>query len=642
MREASAAAGGRRYALLRYILLSIVFSAVVTVCAEIIVRGTPYGVYLFLLHDPRALATTIGCVTLFLWILDGIIGRSFAGAGILASIYLVAAVTCRLKMNFLEAPLYPTDFVFVRQIADLFPLLAANKLVLVAAIIGIPVALFCTVGVAVIRYLRGMKLPIALRAGMVIVPVAALAVLGANLNYRSQSQLRMTLGLNPMVWDQNANYKSNGLLAAFAMNVPMAIVTKPTHYAKADVLKVSSPQMITAPQEKPDIVMVMVESLWDVTRLPKVEIEPDPIPTLRKLSSGYSFSPEFGGLTANVEFEALTGFSNAFLPDGSIPYQQFVRHGLPSLASYFNNLGYETRALHPYKAWFWNRGEVYKDFGFQEFRSQETLPPLKKKGREASDESFTTEIIKEANKEEKPFFYFAVTIQNHGPYKADRYKKYTVEVSSPLGADVEGSVQTYAEGALDADKMLVRLIDWAENRSRPTIIVMFGDHLPPLAKIYDATGFLHDPSATGRELAEALKRERETPLVIWSNRDGAVRDLGPISPAFIPLHLLRTAGMTHPYYTGFLGQLFEKYPVIERRVLFASDDSSSVDWLRKKPLPPLLQQFWLVEYDQIFGKGYSTEHLFPEDMPEHNLAASAGSVTSGAPPILPAKATMPN
>ena len=46
------------------------------------------------------------------------------------------------------------------------------------------------------------------------------------------------------------------------------------------------------------------------------------------------FSPEFGGMTANVEFEALTGFSNAFLPYGSIPYQQYVR-GAGALAGEF-------------------------------------------------------------------------------------------------------------------------------------------------------------------------------------------------------------------------------------------------------------------------------------------------------------------
>ena len=102
------------------------------------------------------------------------------------------------------------------------------------------------------------------------------------------------------------------------------------------------------PDEKPDIIIVMSESFWDPTRLPGVKITPDPIANVRKLRSGSMFSPEFGGMTANVEFEALTGFSNAFLPYGSIPYQQYVRGTMPSLATFLKSEGYRTRAIHPF------------------------------------------------------------------------------------------------------------------------------------------------------------------------------------------------------------------------------------------------------------------------------------------------------
>ena len=61
------------------------------------------------------------------------------------------------------------------------------------------------------------------------------------------------------------------------------------------------------------------------------------MPNVRAVRSGSMFSPEFGGMTANVEFEALTGFSNAFLPYGSIPYQQYVRGPVPSLANFFRS-----------------------------------------------------------------------------------------------------------------------------------------------------------------------------------------------------------------------------------------------------------------------------------------------------------------
>ena len=42
-----------------------------------------------------------------------------------------------------------------------------------------------------------------------------------------------------------------------------------------------------------------------------------------------------GGNTANTEFEYLTGASMAFLPYGSIPYQQYVKKETPSMAPIF-------------------------------------------------------------------------------------------------------------------------------------------------------------------------------------------------------------------------------------------------------------------------------------------------------------------
>ena len=67
-----------------------------------------------------------------------------------------------------------------------------------------------------------------------------------------------------------------------------------------------------------------------------------------------------------------------------------------------------------------------------------------------------------------------------------------------------------------------------------------------------------------------MSREHETPLVIWSNRGGAVKDIGAVSPAFVPLHVLRSAGIKHPYYTGFLGRMLNQFRVIDRNMLIGT------------------------------------------------------------------------
>ncbi len=130
---------------------------------------------------------------------------------------------------------------------------------------------------------------------------------------------------------------------------------------------------LTGPEDKPDIIVLMSESFWDPTRSEKpLASAPIRCRTIRAAQSGYVFSPEFGGMTANVEFEALTGFSNAFLPYGSIPYQQYVRSD-DALACHLlpRRRLYRPRPAPLPAAGSGTATPVYKDFGFEEFQTEE-------------------------------------------------------------------------------------------------------------------------------------------------------------------------------------------------------------------------------------------------------------------------------
>ena len=60
-----------------------------------------------------------------------------------------------------------------------------------------------------------------------------------------------------------------------------------------------------------------------------------------------------------------------------------------------------------------------------------------------------------------PFFFFAVTLQGHGPYEPNRYPDASHKVDARTSGWAKGSILTYAEGIADADAGLKRLIDWA-------------------------------------------------------------------------------------------------------------------------------------------------------------------------------------
>lgn len=603
----------RFFPCLRYLAITLVAAAALVFSIEWIVRGSFSQTLDFFEQPFRPSWTTVVLFMLLLIGFDALFGRRYNGALVVAPIALLLAGIGHQKSLYLGDPLYPADFLYSRQIFELLPLLLRER-PMTAVIMAVGGVAAISLLVALWRFWRRRFPPMRMRmrVARLAVVVPAMAFFVSMMDFATFSWTRDRLQIVPIMWDQKENYASNGFAIAFALNVPMATVKAPPSYEDKvlDAITASGVSRITMPEDKPDIIVVMSESFWDPTLLPQTTITPDPLLNIRGVRSGSILSPEFGGMTANVEFEALTGFSNAFLPYGSIPYQQYVRGPVPSLANFFRSQGYETTAIHPFEGWFWNRETVYREFGFDRFLSVETLPPMKARGPLVADASLTDEIIKRSDETDRPFFTFAVSLQNHGPYEPNRYYDAETQVESAASYLTSQSIRSYAEGISDADRSLKKLMDWAAKRKRHTVIVFFGDHLPPLNKGYTETGFLKEPVPERREPPEAMALHRETPLVIWSNRNGPTKDVGSISPSLIPLKLFQTAGIEHPYYTGFLGRVEARYNVIERHLLI-SKAGPKPDWSQEKLIDPLINDFRLLQYDAMFGRQRTMKRFFP-------------------------------
>lgn len=615
---------------------TFILALIVLMLTEWLMRDTGASWLNYFSPAHRPLWTTLTLICLVCMLLDGILGRLWQGMVIIAPLLLGLAWASWQKGMYLGDPLYPSDLLYTRQVVDLLPLLVRDRpvdavLIVVGLIAGLA-GLYCLWR----SFRRAMpRLGRTTRTLRVAVALPVLIWFGMISDYATYSYLRDRLGIVPMMWDQKANYAHNGLVAAFIFNIPMANVSAPDGYSQeriesiAEYLFPDEMQLNNAAQDKdnavllpvsaqddgrPDIIVIMSESFWDPARLPGIGFKEDPIQTVRANQSGHIFSPEFGGMTANVEFEALTGFSNAFLPYGSIPYQQYIRQPVPSLASFFRDQGYETRALHPYRQWFWNRATVYENFGFDKFLSEENLPELTKKGHLASDEEFTTEIIRAAETAKQPMFLFGVSLQGHGPYAPGRYPDSQVEVVAQEGSAVseaaKGAVRSFAQGALDADRGLARLMTWAKKRERETIIVFFGDHLPPLGNIYVESGFMKRRTASRVDEPDNMLAQHETPLVLWSSRTGRVQNAGTLSPSFLPLYVLNMAGFKHPYYTEFLSKVHQEFAVIDGHMLLDKKGKSHSGW-QQHTSPQILQDYRQLQYDMLFGSSFSQQKMFP-------------------------------
>ncbi|QXC51953.1 LTA synthase family protein [Agrobacterium salinitolerans] len=599
-----------------YTLANLTVASVVLVVAlEWIARGSLTDVGAFLTSSARPGMTTIAAVLALLVALDALLGRRYLSLIALAPLCALTGLISAQKQTYLSDPLYPSDLLFGRQILELLPtMLRAQPMTAALVALGIFATIAALTGLWLLARRHSPGLSWGERAASLALALPLLAGLASLMDYSHYSWVRDRLNIIPMMWDQQENYRHNGFLMAFAFNIPMANVAAPEGYGDNSIADLTSKSASFAANkgDYPDVIMLMSESLWDPTRLENVELSADPMPTIRAKRSGNVFSPEFGGMTANVEFEALTGFSNAFLPYGSIPYQQYIRRPVPSLASFFRGEGYSAIAMHPFQEWFWNRKQVYANFGFEEFRSEETLPAMEKRGNFASDDALMDEIMATAEKAQNPLFLFAVTLQGHGPYEVTRYAKNTIGVEGDLSASASQALATYSQGVAEADEALLKLMRWAKKRDRETIIVLFGDHLPPLGQTFVESGYMPGMVASRRAPLEVMKKEHETPLVVWSSKKGVRKNIGTISPALLPYHVLKTAGFSDPFYTGMLGEVQQAFSVVDRHMLVTADGKAQPDWsIAANAVPEVVRDYRMLQFDMMFGQQYGRERFFP-------------------------------
>ena len=124
----------------------------------------------------------------------------------------------------------------------------------------------------------------------------------------------------------------------------------------------------------------------------------------------------------------------AFLPSGSIPYQQYVLGPTASLASILKAEGYSTLAFHPGERASWQRDRAYPRLGFDSYKCGDDMDvPQTFEHGYVSDQSDFEQIIWELeHKEEgKPLFLFNVTIQNHGGYTVPDYPAQVTVADAP-------------------------------------------------------------------------------------------------------------------------------------------------------------------------------------------------------------------
>ena len=243
---------------------------------------------------------------------------------------------------------------------------------------------------------------------------------------------------------------------------------------------------------QPTIIVLAVEALWDITRIPGLEFSADPLQALRADYAGDVTASCFAGLTANSEFEFLTGMSLALLHDSACPFIK-ITHPLPALPAHLRQLGYQTTAIHSYTRTFYDRDKVYPLLGFEQFIGLEELTAqghARQKGWYMADEALLEPILAQLHQNEKPQFIYTLTMQNHGPYAPQRYAPDEIEPQAcplfpanlNLSEGDQRAVINYTQGVRDAARLYQNLCQHLEQIERPVLLLAFGDHLPGIGE----------------------------------------------------------------------------------------------------------------------------------------------------------------
>ena len=242
-----------------------------------------------------------------------------------------------------------------------------------------------------------------------------------------------------------------------------------------------------------NIIVVFSESFWNIGQLEEVKFNKTVAPNFEKLKEKGLFfnmiAPVYGGISANTEYEFLTGSNTVYFNHGYVPYMQLYTndsyYNRPSIIKELKNNGYKTKIATCASDDLFKCGRFYKYVKVDEtnYITAKDVDEKDMKGNNISDRYITDRIIQEFNKKDKnqKLFYMTMTMQGHMPYNKDKYDNYDVWVEkSNLSNRLNETLTAYAQGVYDADKELGRLYDYIQTLDEPTIIVFYGDHLPYL------------------------------------------------------------------------------------------------------------------------------------------------------------------
>lgn len=293
----------------------------------------------------------------------------------------------------------------------------------------------------------------------------------------------------------NYAYRDYGIPYCFISTSVSAGIDKPNNYSEKKIQKIldKTGAGLNTIHEKtkdstyyPNIIVLQMESFTTAESYSHIKVDKDPTPVFNQLmqdyTSGYFKVPACGAGTANTEFEVLTGISARYFGPGEYPYKGKLRkHALENMAYIAKNHGYRASALHDHRALFYNRDEVYANLGFDSFTSVEYMNNVSFTPTNwCKDATMIPDIMDIMTSTKERDMMHIVSVEGHGKYPSEQVFKNPYTKVTASDEETKWKYEYYLNECHEMDKFIGKLIDKINEAGEPTIMLIYGDHIPAL------------------------------------------------------------------------------------------------------------------------------------------------------------------
>ena len=467
----------------------------------------------------------------------GISRKPFVSSAIVVSLVLIFGYITITKYGFRGVPLLPEDFQLSSQAGTLMKFVDTGDIIRLIIAVILTLVLGGILDHLTRKWWQSEKNPkdpwwkkchIVSRVVIVVVAICGFMISTDFVrNHPSEPVYKVDfLNTEFVEWSQLINYNKNGFLLGFLYNFGTLDISAPADYDKAAIDDIRSELQTTAQETNTvqsrvslkdgdyNIIVVLYESFFD----PEVIREyynydgGDVTPNLHRLQnellSGTMFSPEYGGGTANVEYEVVTGLSNYWL--NTVPYTNLLtkQERIPSIASFAAENGMETSVIHPFNKEVYGRDKILPKLGFEKFETAPEFKHTEKDGKSdyINDRSAFAEALDALSSSDNRQLISLITMQNHAPYTFEEYGEPKFRVTNIENENEKNAVETYLMTINKSDEYLGEFVNKVQKFDEPTVVLIYGDHSPGIFK-----------RVLGNQNQDISRLIRETPYLIFSN-----------------------------------------------------------------------------------------------------------------------------